>query len=337
MKHACTIAVDAMGGNFAPEAPVKGARLAVTEAGGNLRIILVGDEGAIHSVNSDIESLNISVVHASETITMHDTPLEALKEKKDSSIVKISRLLKEKKADAIFSAGHTGAFMAASLLATGKIEGVNRPTIGVFYPTYNGTSFLLDVGANTDCKPHHLFHFGIMGATLVKYFKNIDKPKIGLLSIGEEATKGDQATIEAHKLFRESSLNFIGNIEGQDVLAGTADVVVCDGFVGNVLIKLFETVGTTFDKAVDNQIGSNLFYKLGKELLGKPIKQFKELFNYENHGGVPLLGINGVSIIGHGHSSPEAVKTAILTAATMYEQDIQEKIHQEIAQYKELH
>ncbi len=337
MKHACTIAVDAMGGNFAPEAPVKGALLAVTEAGGNLRIILVGDEGAIHSVNSDIESLNISVVHASETITMHDTPLEALKEKKDSSIVKISRLLKEKKADAIFSAGHTGAFMAASLLATGKIEGVNRPTIGVFYPTYNGTSFLLDVGANTDCKPHHLFHFGIMGATLVKYFKNIDEPKIGLLSIGEEVTKGDQATIEAHKLFRESSLNFIGNIEGQDVLAGTADVVVCDGFVGNVLIKLFETVGTTFDKAVDNQIGSNLFYKLGKKLLGKPIKQFKELFNYENHGGVPLLGINGVSIIGHGHSSPEAVKTAILTAATMYEQDIQEKIHQEIAQYKELH
>ncbi len=336
MKNVCTIAVDAMGGDCAPDAPVRGACLAALEAKDELRIVLVGDEKAIHTVDADLSSVNISVEHASEVISMDDIPVDALREKKHSSIAKVARLLKSAKVDAVFSAGNTGAFMAASLLAAGKIQGINRPGLGVFYPTFKGTSFLMDIGANSDCKSHHLFHFGIMGATLVQYYKNIDDPSIGLLSIGAEDSKGDLATIEANKLFHRSGLNFIGNIEGNDVLPGSADVIVCDGFVGNILLKLFETLGPAFENVIQNKIGSNFLSKIGKQILKNPIVQFKESYNYENYGGVPLLGINGVSIIGHGHSSPEAIKSAILTAKAIFERNIHEKIQQEIDQYKEL-
>jgi len=333
----CKIAVDAMGGDHAPAAIIEGVKIAASQAHGKFKIVLVGDTEKINHIDPELSGFNdiISVEHASEVVSMSDSPVDALKGKKDSSIAKIADMLREKNVDAIFSAGNTGAFMAASMLAAGKVEGVVRPTIGVFYPTHTGTSFLLDIGANTDCKPHHLFHFGIMGATFIKYFSKIETPRIGLLNIGEEPSKGNTATIEAHKLFRNSNLNFIGNIEGGDIFAGAADVVVCDGFVGNILLKLIETYGRTFEVIFRKNVGRNLFYRFGKMLLRKPIIQYKETYNYEHHGGVPLLGINGVSMIGHGHSSPEAIKSAIFSAATIFERDIQGKIRQEIAQYKE--
>lgn len=333
----CIIAVDAMGGDHAPGAIVEGVKLAASQANGKFKIVLVGDTEKITHIDPDLSGFNnvISLEHASEVVNMSDSPMDALKGKKDSSIVKIADMLQKKNVDAIFSAGNTGAFMAASVLAAGKVEGVVRPTIGSFYPTHTGTSFLLDVGANTDCKPRQLFHFGIMGSTFIKYFSKIENPRIGLLNIGEEPSKGNNATIEAYNLFRNSNLNFIGNIEGHDIFADAADVVVCDGFVGNILLKLFETYGRTFEVIFRKNVGRNPLYHFWKMLLRKPLVRYKETYNYEHHGGVPLLGINGVSIIGHGHSSPEAIKSALFSAVTIFERDIQEKIRQEIAQYKE--
>ncbi|KPK95612.1 hypothetical protein AMJ80_04590 [bacterium SM23_31] len=333
----CKIAVDAMGGDYAPAAIIEGVKLTTSQAHGRFKVILVGDADKINRIAPDLSDFDdtISVEHTPEVVSMSDHPVDALKGKKNSSIAKIADMLREGNVDAIFSAGNTGAFMAASMLAAGKIEGVIRPSIGVFYPTYTGTSFLLDIGANTDCKPRHLFHFGIMGATFVKYFLNTEKPRIGLLNIGEEPSKGNAATIEAHNLLRSSSLNFVGNIEGRDIFAGAADVVVCDGFVGNILLKLFETYGTAFEVIFQKKLGNNLFYRIGKILLRKPLIQYKEMYNYEHHGGVPLLGINGVSMIGHGHSSPQAIKSALFSAMTIFERDIQGEIRKEIAQYKE--
>ncbi|MFC1554591.1 phosphate acyltransferase PlsX [candidate division KSB1 bacterium] len=336
MSKICTIAVDAMGGDHAPGSIVKGVKLGVAGSNCKFKVILVGNREKILEVDPEISDMNeISIVHASEIIEMCDSPVDAIKVKKDSSMTVTAGLLKNSKADAVFSAGNTGAFMAASLFAAGKVEGVVRPTIGFFYPSLNGSSFLLDAGANTDCKPHHLFQFGLMGSTFVKYFQKIDKPKVAILSIGEESSKGNSATIEAYKLFENSSLNFIGNIEGRDLFTDKADVVVCDGFIGNIILKLIETYGTTLETMIKGKMDNNPLYNLGWSLLKKPVSKVMEGFDYENYGGVPLLGLNGVSLIGHGHSSPNAVKTALYAAAKIYEQDIQGHIQKEIALYKE--
>jgi glycerol-3-phosphate acyltransferase PlsX len=335
MEKPCTIALDAMGGDYAPAAVIEGAKLANDESNGRFNIILVGDSEQITAADPRLAERGITVIHTSQVISMCDSPLNSLRDKKDSSIVKIVGMLREQKVDAIFSAGNTGAFMAASLLMAGKLEGVARPTIGVLYPTKNGTSFLLDVGANTDCKPRHLLHFGVMGATFVRLFLNLERPRVALLNIGEESSKGNDAVVEAYKLFMKSSLNFTGNVEGGDIFEGTADVIVCDGFVGNILLKLFETYGTTFEKTFSKLISGNILYRFGAFLLQKPLTTYKETYNYERFGGIPLLGINGVALIGHGKSSPEAIKSAIFSALTMHERDIQGHIRKEIEQYKE--
>ncbi|MFC1557252.1 phosphate acyltransferase PlsX [candidate division KSB1 bacterium] len=334
-----TIAVDAMGGDFAPSSIVEGAMLAVSENPGRMNIVLVGDEQSIRGCSPGINGYAdaVTIQHASQIIGMNESPVDSLKQKPKSSISVTSNLLKEKKVDAIFSAGNTGAHMAASLFSAGRTKGVSRPTIGTFYPRINGPGFLLDIGANTDCKPHHLFQFGIMGSILAKYILEIDSPRVGLLNIGEEPLKGNAATIEAHKLFTRSSLNFIGNVEGGDIFTDAADVIVCDGFVGNILLKLFETYGLTVEQGFRKNLRKSITERLGHTLLQSAMKRFKEFFNYENHGGVPLLGVNGVSIIGHGSSSPAAVKSAIHTAKAVFENKIPEQIHSVLKDYKEKH
>ncbi|MCP4727507.1 MAG: phosphate acyltransferase PlsX [bacterium] len=332
----CNVAVDAMGGDFAPASVIDGAKLAVKESGTDLHVTLVGIEEKIYEAAPDIDDYkeSISVVHASEVIEMCDPPVVALKEKKNSSINVVSGLLKRKKADAILSVGNTGAFMAASLFAAGKIEGVVRPTIGTFYPRKSGEGFFLDVGGNTDCKPHQLFQFGIMGSTFFRLFKGILEPSIGLLSIGEEPSKGNAVTIETHKLLSESRLNFKGNIEGDDIFSDKCDVVVCDGFIGNVLLKFMESIGGLFESLFYSSLKGDSS-TTDKAVLDKPINKLKDAFNYEKYGGVPILGINGVSIIGHGRSSPEAVKTAILLAQKMFKAELPDQIRKNIETYKE--
>ncbi len=329
----CNVAVDAMGGDFAPASVVNGAKLAVKESGSDLHITLVGIEDRIYEAAPDLadQKESISVVHASEVIEMCDSPVTALREKKNSSINVVAGLLKAKKADAILSIGNTGAFMAASLFAAGKTEGVVRPTIGTFYPRNKDEGFILDVGGNTDCKPHQLFQFGIMGSTFVRLFKDIEDPSIGLLSIGEEPSKGNVLTVDSHRLLAESSLNFKGNIEGDDIFSDKCDVIVCDGFIGNVLLKFMESIGGLFESmfmsAFDCEADISSFEK--------PIAKLKDGFNYEKYGGVPILGINGVSIIGHGRSTPEAVKTAIKLADKMFRADLPDQIRNNIEIYKE--
>ncbi|MFC1493461.1 phosphate acyltransferase PlsX [candidate division KSB1 bacterium] len=332
----CNVAVDAMGGDFAPASIVDGAKLAVRESETDLHVTLVGIEEKIYDAAPDIDDFkeNISIVHAPEVIDMCDPPVVALREKKNSSINVVAGLLKGKKADAILSVGNTGAFMAASLFAAGKIEGVVRPTIGTFYPRENGEGFFLDVGGNTDCKPHQLFQFGIMGSTFFRLFKDKKEPSIGLLSIGEEPSKGNAVTIETHKLFSESSLNFIGNIEGNGIFSDKCDVIVCDGFIGNVLLKFMESIGGLFESLFYSSVKNNSG-ETDMSILDEPVKKLKDAFNYEKYGGVPILGINGVSIIGHGRSTPEAVKTAILLANKMYKEGLPDQIKKNIEIYKE--
>jgi len=305
------------------------------EAPGEIKVFLVGDKEASYRQSPDLGDYaeSASVVHASEVIDMSASPVEALRQKKDSSLAVTGYMLKKREVNAIFSAGNTGAHMASSLFSAGKIEGVSRPTIGSFYPTPNGTGFLLDVGASTDCKPHHLLQFGIMGSIFVKHFLQIDNPRIGLLSIGEEPSKGNAVTVEAHKLYKNSSLNFAGNVEGRDVFSGSVDIVVCDGFIGNILLKLFETYATTMVSGLHRYIGDSILEQLGYSLLERALNNYKEDYNYENYGGVPLLGINGVSIIGHGSSSPLAVKSAIFSAKRIYENDIPGKIKKALVEY----
>lgn len=332
-----TIAIDAMGGDHAPGSIIDGVKLALDDPNGAVKIVLVGKKPEIEKHSPDLLDYGdrISIVHAEQVIEMSDSPLEAIKSKRDSSISVIAGLLKKKSVDAIFSAGNTGAHMAASMLSTGKVEGVSRPTIGSYYPIPGSTGFLLDVGANTDCKSHHLLQFGIMGSIFVKNFLGIENPGIGLLNIGSESSKGNSVSIETYKLFKNSGLNFIGNIEGHDLFTGKADLIVCDGFTGNILLKLFETFGPTIVDGLRKNIGGSLTAKLGFSLLNKTIDRFKKVYNYEEYGGVPLLGINGVSMIGHGHSSPAAVKSAIFSAKRIFENDIQGLIRDALSESKE--
>ena len=233
------VAVDAMGGDFAPLNDVSGAIIAAEEKKDSLEIILVGKENLINEElkKHKIGLNNISVVNAADVITMHDSPTDSLKTKSDSSISVGINLVKDKKADAFISAGNTGAVMTASILKLGRIKGVGRPTIGSLFPTDKGKTMVFDVGASVDCKPNHLLEFAVMGSIYMKNVYGIEKPKIALLSVGEEKSKGDNLTIEAYELLEKSGLNFIGNVEGRDVLRGKADVIVCDGFVGNVILK----------------------------------------------------------------------------------------------------
>jgi glycerol-3-phosphate acyltransferase PlsX len=331
------IAVDAMGGDNAPHAVVSGAVQAAREYG--VGIILVGIDQLIQTELDkypNAKTLPIEIRNATEVVDMLDSPSTVYRRKKDSSIRVANELVKSGDAVAVFSAGHTGAAMATSLFVLGRIEGVERPAIATFMPTMKGTSIILDVGANVDCKPNHLLQFAIMGEVYAKYLLKNPNPRVGLLSIGEEETKGNELTKEAFKLLAETSLNFIGNVEGRDVMSGKADVVVCDGFIGNVVLKVSEAVAETVGLMIRENIGDNLVRKLGFLMMRPAFRALKSRLDYAEYGGAPLVGINGISIISHGRSSDRAIKNAIRVASELAKSEVNKHIHEDIEKNMEL-
>lgn len=331
------IAVDAMGGDNAPHAIVAGAVQAAKEYG--VGIIMVGIEQSIQAElkkHPHAQSLPIEIRNATEVVDMLDSPVTVFRRKKDSSIRVANELVKSGEAVAVISAGHSGAAMATSLFVLGSLEGVERPAIATFMPTMKGTSIILDVGANVDCKPNHLLQFAIMGEVYAKYLLKNPNPRVGLLSIGEEATKGNELTKEAFKLLTETSLNFIGNVEGRDVMSGNADVVVCDGFIGNVVLKLSEAVAEAIGLMIRENIGDNLIKKLGYFMMRPVFRALKRRVDYAEYGGMPLIGINGISIISHGRSSARAIKNAIRVAVELAKSEAIRHIHEDIEKNMEL-
>jgi glycerol-3-phosphate acyltransferase PlsX len=305
------IAVDAMGGDNAPQAVIEGAALAVREL--DCTVILVGDREIIESLlakHSHPEE-RIIVKHASEVVRMDESPRKALNTKQDTSIRRIFDLVHAGEADAGMSAGNSGAAMLAGLHVLGTLPGVDRPCIGSILPTLSGRVLLLDAGANVDSKPHNLVQFAFMGHALARYTLGIDRPKIGLLSIGEEAGKGNDVVRATYKILRKSDLNFHGNVEGGDIFNDRVDVVVCDGFVGNVALKTGEGVVQALGTRLKAEIKASLLGRFGYLFMRPALKRFKQRFDYSEYGGALLLGLDGIGVIAHGRSNPTAIKNAI--------------------------
>ena len=315
-----------MGGDYAPKEVVLGAIEACREFGAE--VVLVGIATEIEPIlaHQATTGLKLEVYHASEVIAMDEHPANTVKKKKDSSLVVANRLVKEGKADAIISAGNTGAAMAASLLTLGRINGIKRPAIALPMPTQLGVSVFLDAGANADCEPENLVQFAMMGLVYAELVLGLPKPRVGLLSIGEEETKGNKLTIEAHQLLKNTPYNFIGNIEGRDIHRGVCEVIVCDGFVGNIVLKLTEGLAAVLFSQIKKSIASNFITTAGGLLLKGAFKQIKTKLDYTEYGGAPLLGIDGVSMICHGSSNAKAIKNAIRAATKAASENVVGKI-----------
>lgn len=329
------IAVDAMGGDYAPKEIVKGAVLAAKEL--QVGIVLVGDSDRINAelTKHHVNGLPISVVHASEVVGMSE-PATIVRKKKDSSIVKSFDLVKSGEASAVVSAGNSGACMTAGFFSLGRVKGIERPAIATAVPTLKGSTVVVDMGANMDCKPMHLLQFAIMGDVYAKYVLQIPNPKIGLLSIGEEETKGDELTKATHKLLKQSNLNFIGNVEGKDIYKGTADVVVCDGFVGNVVLKTSEGLADAIMKMLKREIKSRPLAILGAYLAKGAFKALKNDLDYNKVGGAPVLGIDGPCIVSHGSANAKAIRYAIQRAKEAAESRLNVHILEELEENKEV-
>ena len=324
----CKIIVDAMGGDFVPQNPTIGAIEALKDTS-SIEVFLIGDKNKIEKTISDnnLDFDKSKIIHTTEIIDMHDSPTNALKIKKDSSIVKGAKLVKEQFADAFVSAGNTGAMMAASTLLIGRIQGFGRPTIGAQFPTSTqNVCTVYDVGASVDSKPIHLLEYAIMGTIYAKEVDGIKNPSVGLLSVGEEETKGNNVTLETLELLKKSKLNFIGNVEGRDILNGKVDIIVCDGFSGNIILKFGESFISFLKDRVRSYAANGVVNKIFALITKKVFKESLKDMDYQSHGGVPLLGVNGISIIGHGSSSPLAMKNMILKANTMYQSNLINKL-----------
>lgn len=325
------IALDAMGGDYAPATTVEGAIKAVNEWD-NLSVILVGNEIELTQElkKKNYPSSSINIKHASQVVEMDESPLVALRQKKDSSIRVAMELVRSGEADAMVSAGNSGVVMAMALFVLGKLGGVDRPAIATTMPTLKGLFVLLDAGANVDCKPLHLLQFAIMGETYARNIFNIESPRVALLGIGEEDAKGNELTREAFKLLKDSGLNFIGNIEGKDIFTGDAEVVVCDGFVGNITLKISEGLAETMMKMLKREISDRSGGRFGYLLLKGALKRFKKKTDYAEYGGAPLLGISKPCIISHGRSTTKAIKNAIRLAGEFYIKGVTDVIAMEI-------
>jgi glycerol-3-phosphate acyltransferase PlsX len=308
------IALDAMGGDLAPQAIIEGALDAVNNSSDDLKIILVGDQEKINSFVESTLPKQISIHHASEIVTMDDDGSKVFKSKPDSSIVQGLKLVKENHANAFISAGHTGAVMATSLFLLGRIPHVKRPCLGVYIKTQTGGKILCDVGANPDANPAQLLQFGIMASVYLDHVEGVNKPQIGLINIGEEPTKGSELYKDAYKLFKNELPNFIGNVESRNLFDCKANVLVCDGFVGNILIKFAEGWINTFSNLIKNKINDKITYKIGAGLIKPALEEIKNQYDYEEHGGTPLLGVNGIVIVSHGSSTPKAIMNSIFVA-----------------------
>jgi glycerol-3-phosphate acyltransferase PlsX len=314
------IAVDAMGGDSAPAVEVDGALQAARESEGRIEVVLVGREPelATELAKHDAKGLPVSIVHADEVITMGESPATAIRRKRGASIVVAAKLHAEGKVDGLVSAGNTGAVVAASLFGMGMLANVRRPAIASMFPTIGRPSVVLDVGASIDSRPSDLLEFAAMGDAYVRFLLGRDKPRIGLMNIGEESTKGSELTQEAYKLLQASPMNFVGNVEGRSFLQGRADVVVTDGFVGNVMLKLVEGVLDVLTAALKDAGAL------------KGLEMLKKQFDYAEYGGAPLLGVNGVVIIAHGSSSAKAIKNAVKVAARFVDVDLDARISERL-------
>lgn len=326
------VALDAMGGDRGPVVNVEGAVAAATELG--LSVLLVGDEEELSQAlrHHATDGLGLAIYHAPETVGMHESPSAALRKKKRSSIRVGLELVKRGEADAFISAGNTGAVMATALITLGPLPGVERPAIALIIPTLLGHSIMLDVGANPDCKARHLLQFAIMGDVYARQVMGKTSPTVGLLSIGEEESKGNELTREAFKeLEEELSLNFIGNVEGREVFSGTADIIVCDGFTGNIALKISESAAEFFTVLLKEELAKGLVGKVSALLARDAFRRFKKRVDYTEYGGAPLLGVRGVCIISHGRSTAKAIKNAIRVAAECVENRVIEHIMEGIA------
>ncbi|MFN3567949.1 MAG: phosphate acyltransferase PlsX [Caldimicrobium sp.] len=316
------IALDVMGGDYAPQVVLKGAELAL-KAYPEIILYLVGREELLKKYEKEER---IKTVYTEEFVKMDEPPSEALKKKRNASIFKGLELLKEDQADAFVSAGNSGAIVAGSIFILGRIKGVRRPAIATFLPTLKDPMVLIDAGANVDSKAYDLYQFGLMASLFLEHIWHRDKPKIALLSIGEETGKGNQLVKEAHKLFQNSKLNYYGNIEGRDLYKGLVDVVVCDGFIGNICLKLSEGLAETIFEMLKNEVKKSYLYILGMFLAKGALKAFKKKADWREYGGAPLLGVKGNVIISHGKSDAYAIKNAIRQALHFAKIDLYKKL-----------
>lgn len=337
------IAVDAMGGDNAPGVLVAGSVFAL-KSFPDVEITLVGDSDSISkSLDSVFESEKtnprtrmsitgrLHIVHADEVISMDEPPARAIRTKKNSSIVIANKLCKAGNVEAVISAGNTGAAMAASLLYIGRLSGVLRPAILALFPSKSNVLTVLDVGANTDCKPEHLYQFGVMASIFASKLLGYDNPRVGILNIGEERGKGNEVTAELYGLFEASDLNFVGNIEGRDIFDSKADVIVCDGFVGNVLLKFGESFFSFFAHLIKRKLSKSITRQIGALLLKPVFDEIKQDIIPDYYGGAPLLGVDGISIICHGNSTPVAIMNAVRVARRLVLEEMNEQIKTELA------
>ncbi len=323
------IALDAMGGDDAPAAIVAGAIQAQTELA-DVDVILVGDPEQIQAcLDRHPNAPKLEIIPAEGTIEMHEEPLGALRRKPKASINVSMQLVKEGKADAVVSAGHSGAAMAAALLRLGRVKGIDRPAIAAVFPTNRADKsvLILDVGANVDCKAKYLEQFALMGSVYSQYVMGVETPKVGLLNIGEEESKGNTVAIEAHEsLQKNDRICFVGNAEGRDVLSGNFDVIVCDGFVGNILLKFAEAVGDIVVQMLKEELPRGLHGKLGTAILKPNLKRLKKRIDAAEHGGGLLLGVEGVCIISHGSSDAFSIANAIRSAKSAVDKNVIDRI-----------
>ena len=319
-----------MGADFSPQNEVCGAIDAIRESEGRFRVLLVGKRELLETElnkKTGFEADRITILDASEVISMDDEPVHALRLKRDSTVVKGLEAVKNGTADAFVSAGNTGAVMSGGTLELGRISGVSRPMIGSQFPRNSGGfTLVFDVGATVDAKPHWLKEYGIMGTIYSEKIFGIKDPSVALLSVGEEKTKGNELVLEAGKLLEATDLRFIGNVEGRDILTGKADVVLCDGYTGNVVLKFAESVLPTLKSRIKKYSEGGVIAKIKAAITASVLRNSLKDFDYQEHGGVPLLGVNGVVIIGHGSSTPRAIRTMIFRAEEMVKKDLVDTI-----------
>jgi glycerol-3-phosphate acyltransferase PlsX len=330
------IAVDAMGGDFAPQLVVEGAVLAAKQYGA--KVVLVGDEDQVSKelARYPTSKLPIYIHHAPFVVAMHDSPSTVIRRMKDTSIKVALDLVKEGQVNGVVSAGNSGAAMALAMFILKKLEGVERPAIATIHPTPKGSTVLIDSGGNVDCKPFHLVQFAMMGDAYAKYILRKEEPRIGVLSNGEEEGKGNELTREVHDILSETDLNYIGYVEGRDLNSGEVDVIICDGFVGNVALKISEGLWETIHTILKWEAQDNIRAKAAYFLMGRAIHRLEKKLDYAEHGGAPLIGINGNCVICHGLSNAKAIMNAILLALNVAKNRLNEHIIEELKEKEDL-
>ncbi len=335
-SHRPSIALDVMGGDFGPPVTIEGAIRAAREVDVSLKLVGKDLEIREELEKYDLTGLDVEIIHADEVAEMNDKPSYILRRKKNTSIQIACNLVKDGMAHGVVSAGHTGVTLGCGIFSLGRIKGVDRPGLATVMPREGRPLILIDVGANIDSKPRHLVQFAIMADIFARTILHMESPAVGLLNIGEEQGKGNAQVNEAYNLLKNTSLNFIGNVEGRDVFGNGVDIAVCDGFVGNIALKLCEGLGKSFSKVLKKEIKKGILTRIGGFLARPAFRRLIKRFDYEEYGGAPLLGLKGAVIVCHGSSSPKSIAQAIKLAASLIKIDIVEKIKREIELHPEI-